>query len=154
MTYTLPSHAIPSYALPTFAIPYTYGASPPAPPAPSTAISLLYIDVENYSTLAYSSLLSYTESINDAIEYTATLQTVQAKLDIYSTVLASRNSLDLDTKLATLYGYARLMNNLVFNRYGFTDINDFLDEYSITVSQAWANFSARNGVIIDPQYID
>jgi hypothetical protein len=157
MSYTLPSNAIPSYSLPTYAIPYLFSAAPPAPPPPpatTSTISVLYVDVENYTNLAYNSLLSYTYGIDDAIAYAATIQTIPAKLDIYNSVLASRNSTDFQTKLATLVGYARLMNNIVLQRYNYTDINDFLDEYEISVSEKWAEFSANAGVIIDPAYID
>lgn len=156
MPYTLPSYAIPNNSLPNFAIPYSISPSPPSPPSPptpTTTIDLLYTDIANYSTLAYLYLNSYTSYIADAIAYTATIQNVQAKLDIYNTVLASRNNTDLENKLNTLYGYAKLMNNLILQRYNYTDINDFLDEYSIQVSEAWADFSARDGVIIDPVHI-
>lgn len=156
MPFTLPSYSIPNNSLPSFALPYVLGGSPPSPPSPpspSTTIDLLYTDIANYSTLAHEYLISYTEYIEDVIAYTASIQTVQAKLDIFNTVLASRNSTDFDNKISTLYGYARLMNNLILQRYNYTDINDFLDEYSIQVSQTWADLSAHNGVIIDVAYI-
>ena len=116
-----------------------------------------FIDPSDYTSIsdsysqAYRSLLSARSFLYDAVYKIVTTNELEVEIDLLNEFWSSYqiNSESFEG-VGPFLSSVRSLNNHVLRRAGVNDINEYLDEFSVIVSEEWQILSAAVGMPINP----
>jgi hypothetical protein len=92
--------------------------------------------------------------LNNATQVVADINDPAVTVDLaIDFINSSKSNSTFYSNFNGILGSVRKLNSHVINRGGYADINAYLQENNITVSQGWADLCALTGMTIDSGYI-